>query len=346
MRRVIALLIFISAIAVPVHGMEFTAPAVPEQGQQFMPDDTDNLGEGLWFVISAVLAYVQPSIKAATGVCVSVIALSLITGLLSELSGNTNKAIILSGTAAVSISLLRPTNTLIQLGVETVQQISQYGRLLLPTLTGALAAQGAVTKSGALYVATAFFDALLTSTIVKYLVPLVYIFICVSIGSRIFKVSIMQDIRKFIKWILTWGLKIILYVFTGYMSITGVVGGTTDAALLKATKLTISGMVPVVGNILSDASEAILVSAALMKNAVGLYGLFAVISLWVGPFVRIGAQYLMLKATTGVCGMFAAQPIWELMKDFCDAMGLMLAMTGTVCLIFLISIICYMRGVG
>ena len=116
--------------------------------------------------------------------------------------------------------------------------------------------------------------------------------------------------------------------------------------MLKATKLTISGMVPVVGSIMSDASEAVLVSAGLMKNAAGIYGLLAVIALWIGPSVQIGLQYLMLKGTAGICEMSGAKHMSELMKDFSSAMGMVLAMTGAVCLMFLISIICFMKGVS
>lgn len=80
-----------------------------------------------------------------------------------------------------------------------------------------------------------------------------------------------------VKNVVSWSLKTILTVFTTYMTVTGVVSGTTDAAALKATKVTISSVVPVVGGILSDASEAVLVSAGLMKNAAGIYGILAVL---------------------------------------------------------------------
>ena len=75
-------------------------------------------------------------------------------------------------------------------------------------------------------------------------------------------------------------MKIVLYAFTGYIGFTGVVSGTTDAMAMKAAKLTISGAVPVVGGILSDASEAVLVSAGIMKNAAGVYGILAVLAIF------------------------------------------------------------------
>jgi stage III sporulation protein AE len=128
------------------------------------------------------------------------------------------------------------------------------------------------------------------------------------------------------------------------MGITGVVSGSTDAAALKATKIAISGMVPVVGGILSDTSEAVLVGAGVVKSAVGVYGLLSVLAVWISPFLRIGIQYILLKAAHGISSIFPAKQTSNLMKDFSTIMGLLLGMTGMVCLFLLISVVCFMKG--
>jgi stage III sporulation protein AE len=156
----------------------------------------------------------------------------------------------------------------------------------------------------------------------------------------------LRKLADSIKSFLSWLLKTMLIVFTTYMSITGVVSGTADAAALKAAKVTISTAVPVVGGILSDASEAVLVSAGVVKNTAGIYGIFAVLALIAEPFLRIGVHYLILKLTTAVCGIFGSKRITGLIGDFTSVMGLLLAMTGTVCLMILISTVCFLRGVG
>ena len=129
------------------------------------------------------------------------------------------------------------------------------------------------------------------------------------------------------------------------ITITGIISGTTDAAALKATKLTISGVVPVVGGIISDASDTILVSAGIVKNAAGVYGLLAILAIWIGPFLKIGVQYLLLKASAALCGGIAGDATSGLIKDFSGIMGILVAMIGTICLLFLVSIVCYLRGV-
>ena len=104
-------------------------------------------------------------------------------------------------------------------------------------------------------------------------------------------------------------------------------------------------MVPVIGGMLSDASEAILVSAGIVKGAVGLYGLLAVLAIWIQPFLQIGAQYLLLKLTAAICGVFGTKQASDLIQDFSTAMGFLLAMTGTMCLLLLISTVCFVKGV-
>jgi len=175
---------------------------------------------------------------------------------------------------------------------------------------------------------------------------MIYAYLCVSISAGAVEAPILQKMKELIKWLMSWILKIILYVFTGYISITGVVSGNTDAAALKATKLAISGAVPVVGSILSDASEAVLVSAGFVKNAAGIYGLLAMLALWISPFVQIGVQYLLVKTTAGFCAMFSSKNVVQIISDFSTVLGLLVAMTGTVCLMQMISIVCFMRGVG
>lgn len=346
MRKVIVLCVMVLSLAVPVQAVEFTAPEAPEEAQRYMPSESSSFGEDLWYVIKEAAGDLQPSIVEAAGICLGIIAVVLLVSILKNYSDTAKKVADLTGTLAVGLLLMQPVNALIQLGAATVEQISEYGKLLLPVMTAAMAAQGATATSGALYTATAFFDALLSSAISQLLIPLLYVYLCVSIAYSTVGDGILDSIRKLLKWLMTWGLKIILYVFTGYISITGVVGGATDAALLKAAKITISGAVPVVGGILSDASEAILVSAGVVKNSAGIYGLLAIAAIAVGPFLQIGLQYLMLKLTGGICSSFQSGSIAEVIKDFTGAMGLVLAMTGTVCLLLLISLVCFMKGVG
>ncbi len=333
-------------LAVPVGAVEIQPPPVPESAREQMPQRAESFGEGLWQILTDAVGRFRPDLKEASGVCIAVMAVALLCGTVDHLPGMGQNVTHLVGTVAAAALLLGTTHSLVGLATGTIEELTQYGKLLLPVMTAAMSAQGQLTSAAALYTGTAIFNAVLSSLIQSLLVPMVYLYLATAVLGSAVEESLLQKGKGFLKWLMVWSLKIILYVFTGYMSITGVVSGTTDAAALKATKLTISGMVPVVGGILSDASEAVLVSAGLAKNAAGIYGILALISIFLGPFLRIGAHYLMIKITGGICGMFGPKRLTALVGDVTSAMGMLLAMTGSVCLLFLISTVCFLRGVG
>lgn len=346
MKKVLLLFILIFLAFIPVNAAEFTAPPAPDSALEYLPEDTESFADGLWYVFRTALGKIQPSITKACGVCLSIIAVNLLTSVASYFTGTAKRTISLVGTVVSGVILFQATGTLVHLGVETVNELNEYGKLLLPVMSAAVAAQGGVTTSSMIYAGTAAFMAILTTAITKLLVPMVYIYLCLSIAVGALGDQTLKSLQGSVKWLMTWTLKIILYIFTGYMAITGVISGTTDAATLRAAKLTISGAVPVVGGILSDASEAVLVSAGLMKNSVGIYGLLAIMALWIGPFLQIGVQYLLLKLTAGVCSSFGSKETSGVVGAFSSSMGFILAMTGAICIMILVSTVCFMRGVG
>lgn len=341
---IIAFLVF--SMAIPVSAAQITAPTVPDSGEILMPDETESFADGLWELARNAIGRIRPDLREASRVSLAVIAAVMMVPLLKSFSGPTKQVADLAGSVAIASVLLLSTNSLIRLGSDTVTELSEYGKLLLPVMTAAMAAQGGVTTSTALYTGTALFDSVLSGLISRLLVPLVYLFLALAAANSAVGEELLQKMRDFVKWLMSWILKTILTVFTTYMSITGVVSGTTDAAALKAAKVTISSVVPVVGGILSDASESVLVSAGLMKNAAGIYGILATLAVFLEPFVRIGTHYLLLKLTAALCGVFGSKRMTELIGDFSTAMGLLLAMTGAACLLLLISTVCFMKGVG
>ena len=346
MKKAIIFLFLLISLTFSVQAMEFEAPDVPDSGADYMPEDPESFGEGLWFVIKQAIGEFLPEISHTAGSCLSVVGVMLLTSVLDQFSGVSGKTVHLASSVMIGIIVLNPAYSMIRLGVDTVGEMAEYGKLLLPVLTGAMAAQGGVTSSTALYAIITAFSAFLITLVTKIVVPMLYIYFCLSLVCGAIHNEMLKNVQNFIKWLITWSLKITLYVFMGVIGVTGAVSGTADASAVKAMKLTISGMVPVVGGIISDASETILVSAGLMKSAAGIYGILAIIAVFVGPFLKIGCQYLMLKATGAVCNVFSAQKESGMLKDFSSGMGLVLAMTGTVCLVLLIGSVCFMRGVS
>ena len=204
---------------------------------------------------------------------------------------------------------------------------------------------GGIKSASVLYAGTMLFSNLLMQLISKILIPGVYFFIAVATAEAAVGNDMLSEIRELIGWLISKCLRIIMYIFIAYMSITGVISGSTDAATLKATKAAVSGMIPVVGNIVSDASESILAGAVILKNSVGVFGMLAIIAICMLPFLRIAIHYLLMKVTAAVSGTVGLPAHVKLLKHFSQAMGFLLGMCGACALLLLISAICFLKVV-
>ena len=270
------LLLMLLVITFPVSAAEYTAPEAPNSAQQYLPENTETFSDGLWYIVKQALENFNPDLAEGMKVCLSLIACVLVASIMQSFTGVSKETVDLVAILGIAASLLQSTNSMIRLGTETVTEISAYGKLLIPVMTAALAAQGSTTTSAALYTGTAFFNSVLSGMLIKLIVPFIYMYLILCIAYRAISDEILKNLCGTVKWLITWMLKTTLYIFTGYLSITGVVSGATDAAALKAAKLTISGAVPVVGGIISDASEAVLVGMGVVKNSAGTYGLLVI----------------------------------------------------------------------
>ena len=349
-RKLLILLLLLPLLALSAGAsqtMDEVEIELPAEAQAYMPDSENGFLSGLLEVLQKAFLAVVPGLRESVAVCAGVLAATILCALFQ--AGDTGlrtPTANLLGAAAIGALLLRQTDVLIRQGLETIQAISDFGKLLLPVMSASLVASGGSVTASALYLGTALFDSVLSSLISKLLAPLLYLFLALSLGSAAIGGCMLGRMRDFFKNVITWGLKGILSVFSAYMAITGVVSGSADATAVKLTKMTISGMVPVVGGILSDATETVLVGASAVRSTAGVTGLLAVLALTAVPFLELVMQYLLLKLTSALCGVVGTPEHGAVTEGFAQAMGLILAMVGTGCLLQLISIVCFMKGVG
>ena len=149
----------------------------------------------------------------------------------------------------------------------------------------------------------------------------------------------LKRIAGTLKWVVTTVLTVLLLAYVGYLTVSGVVAGTADAVAVKAAKFTVSSMVPVVGGILSDAAETVLAGAGILKSAVGVFGMLAILSMCLVPFLQLGVHYLAYKLTAALAATVADGRVAGLIDGIGGAFGLILGMTGASALLLLVSMV-------
>lgn len=245
---------------------------------------------------------------------------------------------------AITAAIAGDLRSMIGLGTQTVSKLHTYLRLLLPGMVTLMAASGSFTGAGAVSgAATIFFDVLI-ALMERLLIPLIYVYTALTLADTLLDTGALEKLRELVKWFCMKLIRWTFWGFTVFLSATGLFSGTVDAQKLRSLRSAIAGMIPVVGGLVSGASESVLNAAGMLKSSVGVYGMLAVIGISLGPFLRLWLQYLLLKLTAAICGVFGRSRPANLTDRLSEGFGMLLGITGVCCLLTLLILTLCVRA--
>ena len=302
-----------------------------------------DLDEGLAGLIDTGTRELSGIIRRSVRSGVLILLILLFCGLAETVQEGMGKsparAVPLAGTLAVTAVAVADVNSLLGMGTGAIDHMASFANVLLPTVAAVTAATGAITGAAARQLAAALFSDLLVNLINGLLVPLLYGYIAASAAQAAVGEDRLKRLADLFKWTVTTVLTIVMTVFVGYLTASGVVAGTADAATVKAAKFAISGAIPVVGGILSDAAETVLASAGVLKGTVGVFGMITILGICLIPLLQLSVHYLTYKLTAALAAVLGDGPVCGLVDRLGSAFGLMLGMTGACCLLLLIALV-------
>ena len=322
-------------------GAQEVRDAIPESAAQLLEGKTDAFQEGMRTILENALPTFTEAVRTAmksAGVMLAALFLSALAGGANGLDPARIAAAVCIGAAGFS-----QMHEIAGAGTQAMMELQSFTDILLPAISVSTAAVGGITASTALYAGTSLFCDVLMRLMGSLLLPAVYAYVALRTARALCDNELLTRLAKLVKWCFQSGIKMILFVFSVYLTVTGLVTGSADATVVKAAKLTLSGVVPVVGGMISDCSETVIVGAASIRNAIGVMGMLAVIAVCIGPFLRTAAQYLMLKLAAAAGGAMGQKPLVDLMDGIAEATGFLLSMLAACALMLLISCLCYLR---
>lgn len=358
MRRILLALLMGALLTTGVAGLDISEKlgsdlledALPQEARAYLgeitPEEPGDLGEGIGKIITGTLG--AGTVKAGVGLCVQVVAIVLLAGTMRSFGdGKTTQVVSLGAVLAVGVCCLGRISGYYTTTAETVDELSAFSSLLFSALATTTAVSGAVGASSAMYGITVAVCGMLSRLLQSVFLPAVSCYLALMLASAAVGDGSLSMVGDLLKQGMTLILKFAVIGFTAYLSLTGVVSGSADSASIRAAKLTISTAVPVVGSLMADASETLLVSAGLLRSGMGIFGMLAVLAVSMGPFLEIGVGYLSLKLTAAVAASTGEKELSGLISSMATGFGLLTALVGVCTLLVIISCVCFMQvGVG
>lgn len=301
------------------------------------------LDEGIEALFDTGSREIHGIIRRAVRSGVVLLAILLLVGLADTVQDSFGQkgalAVTLAGTLAVTAVAVADVNSLMGMGAGALDDMRSFANVLLPAVAAVTAATGAVTGAAARQMAAAVFSDVLINLIDGLLVPVLYGYIAASAAWAAVGNEGLKRLAALLKWVVTTVLTAVMLAFVGYLTASGVIAGTADAASVKAAKFAISGAIPVVGGILSEAAETVLASAGVLRGTVGVFGMVTVLAICLVPALELAIHYLAYKLVAALASAAGQGRVHSLVEQLGSAFGLILGMTGACCLLLLIALV-------
>ncbi len=325
----------------PIVDVEELKRAAEDSGSEV--DYGLSLDEGIEALLDTGSREIHGVIRRAVRSGVVLLAILLLVGLADAAGDSLGQkgaiAVTLAGTLAVTAAAVADVNSLMGMGAGALDDMRSFANVLLPAVAAVTAATGAVTGAAARQMAAVLFSDILINLIDGLLVPVLYGYIAASAAWAAVGNEGLKRLAALLKWLVVTVLTVVMLTFVGYLTASGVIAGTADAASVKAAKFAISGAIPVVGGILSEAAETVLASAGILRGTVGVFGMVTVLAICLVPALELAVHYLAYKLVAALASAVGQGRVHSLVEQLGGAFGLILGMTGSCCLLLLIALV-------
>lgn len=226
----------------------------------------------------------------------------------------------------------------ISLVKNTIQNLVGFSNSLIPILMTLMLTTGAITSAGMIQPILLLLINFIGNAISNFILPVVLISTSLNIISQISDEIKISKIPKFLNSATIWVLGIIMTLFVTVLSLEGSLTQTVDGVTAKTTKAAVSTVIPVVGKILGDATDAVIGCAGILKNAVGFVGVIVILGICLSPIIKLTILTITYYLASALCQPIADAKIVNLLGSVADTFKTLLAIIYCVTVLLIVGL--------
>jgi len=167
------------------------------------------------------------------------------------------------------------------------------------------------------------------------------LFIMTLVFSVVGHLSPNTKLDKFVSFFSSsfkWIVGIVFTVFLSFLTIQGITAGVHDSISIRATRFTISSYMPILGGYISQGFDLVLASSILVKNAIGLAGLYLLLGVVLAPLFQIVIFSLGLKLAAAVIQPIGDDRISNFLTSITKSFGMLATVLVGVAFMYFVTI--------
>lgn len=213
-----------------------------------------------------------------------------------------------------------------------------FSNSLIPLMITLMLTTGAIVSAGVVKPVLLILINFIGNFITNFILPLVILGTTLAIVSKISNKVIIDKLAKFMKSAGVWILGIIMTLFVTILSLEGSITETVDGVTAKTAKAAVSTVIPVVGKILGDATDAVIGCAGILKNAVGFVGILVIVGICITPIIKLSLLSFTYFIASCVCQPIADEKVIGLLDSISDTFKILLAIIFCVSVMLIIGL--------
>ena len=282
---------------------------------------------------------IASSVRLMINILVIIVIHTILKSIIENIGNESSAKIAYFVQYLMIVSLvIQSFSSVLQLTKETISNLCSFINLLIPLLTTLMITTGCINISNIFQPFILFLSSSIGNLFSSIIIPILLVSISISVVSNISDKVQLNKLSKFLRSSAVWLVGIVLTAFTGLISVESTLGSSVDELASKTTKATISNLIPVVGKILGDTTEAVIGCTNILKNAVGVIGLLIILGIVLVPIIKILILWIMFLITSAACEIIADEKIVKLIDQIADSYKVLLAILFSISVIFFISI--------
>lgn len=238
----------------------------------------------------------------------------------------------------VVLLIVTTFTNIIDLCRDTISNISNLMKLLVPLIISLIVATGNVTTVAMLQPILISMIALITNLLSNLVLPVIFISTIINVISNISEHINVEKISTLLKKSALWITEITLIIFVGILSLEGSLSSTVDGITAKTAKAVVSSAIPVVGKILGDTVDSVIGGVTITKNAIGFIGILAILAVTLMPLIKTFIIMIIFNLSSALIEPIADKRIVKCMSGVGDSVKILFAVLATVIFLFIIAI--------
>lgn len=286
-------------------------------------------------------------------ICASIILIVILSNTLtkfsSRINGNATENLVrFVCFCAILVLLSGSVLSLAEDIKNTVLNLANFMNVIFPIMLTLLLVVGGGTSVGIFSPYVAILSTLIINGVNAVVIPIFFACFVLSVVGNLSEEVKLDGIRKFLKTFCDWLLGLGFGVFSIFLAGQSITSSGFDSISIKATKFALGSYVPILGGYLSDGFDVVLASSVLIKNAVGVTGIFVIFFSILLPLVKLIVFTLALKLTAGLTQAVADKKTSELLNGVSSTVSMLITLLlGTAFVFFFVLLLMvYTANVG